>query len=138
MKASNVYRYQISTGNIDTFMEACVPLYVHGVGERTYAMIKESMATYWEDIKETIKYISFDCNTPVKDIPSKGRVTLTGFRDSELISLLTLRGYDVNDFSSKTMALVIPYSGYVSSKVSKANRMGIPIYLPEEAKEALK
>jgi hypothetical protein len=36
------------------------------------------------------------------------------------------------------MALVIPYSGYVSSKVSKANRMGIPIYLPEEAKEALK
>jgi NAD-dependent DNA ligase len=138
MKASNVYRYQISTGNIDTFMEACVPLYVHGVGERTYAMIKESMATYWEDIKETIKYISFDCNTLVKNIPSKGRVTLTGFRDSELISLLTLRGYDVNDFSSKTMALVIPYSGYVSSKVSKANRMGIPIYLPEEAKEALK
>jgi len=138
MKASNVYRYQISTGNIDTFMEACVPLYVHGIGERTYAMIKESMATYWEDIKETIKYISFDCNTPVKNIPSKGRVTLTGFRDSELISLLTLRGYDVNDFSSKTMALVIPYSGYVSSKVSKANRMGIPIYLPEEAKEALK
>lgn len=138
MKASNVYRYQITTGTVDTFMEECVPPFAYGIGERTYSMIKESMAMYWEDIKETINYISFDCTTKVDTIPTKGRVTLTGFRDSEIISLLTLRGYDVNDFSSKTMALVIPYTGYVSSKVSKAKRMGIPIYLPEEAKEALK
>lgn len=137
MKASNVYRYQITTGTVDTFMEECVPPFVYGFGERTYAMIKEGLTLYWEDIKETIQHVSFKCTTKLNNIPTKGVVTMTGFRDSTLTGILNERGYMVNDFSSKTMALIIPYTGYVSSKVSKAMSRGIPIYLPEEAKEKL-
>lgn len=138
MMAVNKYKYHIENGTVDSFMMECIPDYVYGFSVNTYAMIKEGLTLYWDEIRDAIQFISFYVLSKPENIPTKGRVTLTGTRDKNLISVLTARGYEVSDFSSKTIALVIPNKGYVSSKVSKARRANIPIYTVEEAFEALK
>lgn len=138
MLAVNKYMYHIQNGTVDSFMMECIPDYVYGFSVNTYAMIKEGLTLYWDEIKDAIQFISFYTLTKPSNIPTKGRVTLTGTRDKELISALTVRGYEVSDFSSKTIALVIPNKGYMSSKVSKARKLGIPIYTVEEAFNELK
>ena len=138
MMAVNKYKYHIENGTVDSFMMECIPDYVYGFSVNTYAMIKEGLSLYWDEIRDAIQFISFYVLSKPENIPTKGRVTLTGTRDKNLISVLTARGYEVSDFSSKTIALVIPNKGYVSSKVSKARRSNIPIYTVEEAYEALK
>lgn len=137
MLAVNKYMNHIQNGTVDSFMMECIPDYVYGFSVNTYAMIKEGLTLYWDEIKDAIQFISFYTLTKPSNIPTKGRVTLTGTRDKELISALTVKGYEVADFSSKTIALVIPNKGYVSSKVVKARKLGIPIYTVEEAFEAL-
>ena len=136
MKATSVYRNAIENGTPDSFMMECVPNYVYGFSTNTYAAMREGLVLYWSEIQDAIKYISFNVLTDLRK-PTKGRVTLTGTRDSKLINYLTEKGYEVNDYSSKTIALVIPEKGYVSSKVVKAAKSGIPIYTIQEAYEAL-
>ena len=137
MKATSVYRNAIENGTPDSFMMECVPNYVHGFSTNTYAAMREGLVLYWSEIQDVIQYISFNVLTDLRK-PTKGRVTLTGTRDDKLINYLTEKGYEVNDYSSKTIALVIPEKGYVSSKVVKAAKSGIPIYTIQEAYEALK
>lgn len=137
MKATSVYRNAIENGTPDSFMMECVPNYVHGFSTNTYAAMREGLVLYWSEIQDAIQYISFNVLTDLRK-PTKGRVTLTGTRDDKLINYLTEKGYEVNDYSSKTIALVIPEKGYVSSKVVKAAKSGIPIYTIQEAYEALK
>ena len=136
MKATSVYRNAIENGTPDSFMMECVPNYVYGFSTNTYAAMREGLVLYWSEIQDAIKYISFNVLTDLRK-PTKGRVTLTGTRDDKLINYLTEKGYEVNDYSSKTIALVIPEKGYVSSKVVKAAKSGIPIYTIQEAYEAL-
>ena len=136
MKASNVYVAEIMNGNPDSFMMNCIPDYVYGVSVNTYRSIREGLVTYWEDIQDVVKYITFNVLTDLNK-PVKGRVTMTGTRDEKLTNYLVEHGYEVDDFSSKTIALVIPDRAYVSSKVGKANKLGIPIYTIEEAYKAL-
>ena len=137
MKATSVYRNAIENGTPDSFMMECVPNYVYGFSTNTYAAMREGLVLYWSEIQDAIQYISFNVLTDLRK-PTKGRVTLTGTRDDKLINYLTEKGYEVNDYSSKTIALVIPEKGYVSSKVAKAAKSGIPIYTIQEAYEALK
>lgn len=137
MKAINTIQHNIQSGTVESFMEECVPEYVYGFSVNTYMGIKEGLTSYWDDIADVCQYISFYCLTDMTK-PVKGRITLTGTRDDKLISYLREKGYDVNDFSVKTIALVIPHKGYVSSKVAKAVKTGIPVYTIEEAYEALK
>lgn len=137
MSATNAYRAAIQNGTPNSFMFECIPDYVYGFSSNTYSAMREGLTLYWEDIQDVIQYISFKCTTDMTR-PVKGRVTLTGTRDEKLISYLTEKGYDVNDYSSKTIALIIPNKNYVSSKVVKANKMGIPIYTIDEAYENLK
>ena len=136
MLAVNKYKYHIENGTVDSFMMECVPDYVYGFSTNTYAAIREGLTLYWDEIRDVIQYISFDTLTKVSK-PTKGRVTLTGTRDEKLINYLTEKGYEVDDFSSKTIALVIPNKGYVSSKVVKARKNNIPVYTIEEAYEQL-
>ena len=136
MKAVNTYQYHITQGTVDSFMMECVPDYVYGFSTNTYAAVREGLTLYWDEIKDVIQYISFDVLTAISK-PTKGRVTLTGTRDEKLINYLTEKGYEVDDFSSKTIALVIPNRGYVSSKVVKARKNNIPVYTIEEAYEKL-
>jgi hypothetical protein len=136
LKASNAYRNAIQNGTPDSFMTECIPNYEYGFSTNTYAAMREGLVLYWDEIQDVIQYINFKCTTNITK-PIKGRVTLTGTRDGKLISYLIEKGYDVNDYSSKTIALIIPQEGYVSSKVVKAKKTGIPVYTIEEAYEAL-
>ena len=127
----------IQNGTPNQFIEECIPIYVYGFSTKLYAAIKEGLFNHWDEIQDIIQYVTFKSTTDMgKSV--KGRVTLTGTRDEKLISYLQEKGYEVNDFSSKTIALVIPYEGFVSSKVPKAIRNGIPVYTIDQAYEKLR
>ena len=135
MRAANVYHAEILNGTPDSFMMNCIPDYVYGVSVNTYKMIREGLVTYWKDIQATAPYITFNVLTQIR--PTKGRVTLTGTRDEALTNALIERGYEVDSFSSKTIALVVPDRTFKSSKVDKAHKNQIPVYTIEEAYESL-
>ena len=137
MAATSNYRRMIENGTPNDFIEECIPIYVYGFSTKLYAAIKEGLFNHWDEIQDVVKYVTFKCTTDMKR-SVKGRVTLTGTRDEKLISYLEEKGYKVDDFSSKTIALVIPYEGYVSSKVPKAIKMGIPVYTINQAYEKLR
>lgn len=134
-KAGNVVKYHLTEGTPDSFMEEIIDHYSYGIGVKTWNAIKEGLSLYWEDICKTAEHVTFKITTELK--PIKGRVTLTGTRDENLTEYLIEKGYDVGDFSSKTIALVIPSRDFTSSKVIKANSKGIPIYTIEEAYKEL-
>lgn len=136
MKAVNTYVNAIKNGTPDSFMMECVPNYVYGFSTNTYSAMREGLVLYWEEIQDVLQFISFNILTDINK-PTRGRVTLTGTRDEKLITYLKEKGYEVDDYSSKTIALVIPNKGYVSSKVVKAHKNNIPIYTVEEAFGAL-
>ena len=137
MKATCCYKEMIQNGTPNQFIEECIPIYVYGFSTKLYAAIKEGLINHWDEIQDIIQYVTFKSTTDMgKSV--KGRVTLTGTRDEKLISYLQEKGYEVNDFSSKTIALVIPYEGFVSSKVPKAIRNGIPVYIIDQAYEKLR
>lgn len=135
MEASNAVKHHLDKGTPDSFMEDIVG-YSPGIGQATIRAIKEGITTYWNDISEISKYVTFNVLTDITK-STKGRVTLTGTRDDKLTEYLVERGYEVDDFSSKTIALVIPFDGYVSSKVVKAKSKGIPVYTIDDAYKAL-
>lgn len=134
-KASNEIKYQMTEGTPDSFIERIISQYSYGIGVCTLNTIKEALYLYWDMICETAKYVTFKITSNIK--PTKGRVTLTGTRDKKLMDYLINNGYDVNEFSSKTIALVVPDKSFQSSKVTKAISMNIPIYTIEEAYERL-
>lgn len=134
-KAGNVVKYHLTEGTPDSFMEEIIDHYSYGIGVKTWNAIKEGLSLYWEDICKTAEHVTFKITTDLK--PIKGRVTLTGTRDENLTEYLIEKGYDVGDFSSKTIALVIPSRDFTSNKVIKASSKGIPIYTIEEAYKEL-
>ena len=131
-KASNAVKNHLMNGTSESFMGEIVGSCTYGIGVQTFRLIKEGLTTYWDDISKTVEYVTFKITTDLTK-PIKGRVTLTGTRDEKLISYLIEKGYDVDDFSSKTIALVVPFESYVSNKVVKAKAKGIPVYTIEEA-----
>lgn len=78
-----------------------------------------------------IKFENFDMYGKPKS--SKGIVSMTGTRDTELTKYLTDKGYTIDSFTKRTIVLVIPNKEFTSSKVEKALQMNIPIYTIEEA-----
>lgn len=64
----------------------------------------------------------------------KGSVVFTGFRDKTMERQLESRGYNINNTISKTTtALVVKDKIKMSSKMTKATQLGIPIYTCDEA-----
>lgn len=136
-KAVNIIQHYFTQGSPNEFLEEMINNWnCFGVGAKTIQGIREGLTCYWNDITAIIPYITFKITTDLSK-PVKGRVTLTGTRDEKLIDHLTEHGYEVNDYSSKTIALVIPFDGYMSNKVVKAKKSGIPVYTIEEAYGAL-
>ena len=56
-------------------------------------------------------------------------IRFTGFRNQQLVEQLTNMGFDADDsgVTKNTNLLLIPYSGFESSKVQKAKKYGVPI-----------
>lgn len=61
-------------------------------------------------------------------------IRLSGFRDQQLCQLLSTIGIDCSDsaVTKKTSLLIIPFEGFMSTKVQKAMQYGIPIVSKDE------
>ncbi|MBO4736439.1 MAG: hypothetical protein J5614_08590 [Paludibacteraceae bacterium] len=66
-----------------------------------------------------------------------GRVCFTGFRDKELEKQLVDNGYEVGGFTNDLKALIVKDRDFQSDKVSRAKKLNIPIYTPDEVPDNL-
>ena len=108
-----------------------------GIGPKTATTIIKERQFF-------IKDLVYICNNMPNVITSKGlendKVTLcktirfSGIRDKELENRLSIQGHDCSEGSvtKTTDFLLIPFVGYTSSKVDKANKYGVKILTLDE------
>ena len=108
-----------------------------GIGPKTATTIIKERQFF-------IKDLVYICNNMPTVITSKGlendKVTLcktirfSGVRDKELENRLSIQGHDCSEGSvtKTTDFLLIPFVGYTSSKVDKANKYGVKILTLDE------
>jgi len=106
---------------------------VRGVGPETINTIIEERPEFGADLICMIE----DCNVIITfgaNQQSKGKIRITGFRDPELIEYLNSLGYDASDsgVTKDTSVLLIPYEGFSSSKIQKAERYGVRIMTKDD------
>lgn len=92
---------------------------LQSIGDKTYYTILEERQYFKDElciISKGIPYISSKSNS------NKGQVRFTGVRDEALANMFRSKGYEVSEgsVSSKCAILVVPYTGYNSTKVDKA------------------
>lgn len=134
MTATNVIHDIIENGTPDMMIDKLFGINIKGVSFNTIQNINEGLMNYWEVIQRTLPFITFNVLSSVQSI---GLVTLTGTRDKELTDYLIKKGYEVNNFKSDTIAVVVPNKEFTSATTTKALQKGIPIYTIEEAYEKL-
>ena len=133
LKAVNTIIHYLTEGTPDEFVSGLK--YPVGISDLKIKRIIEGLRLNWDEIKETLKYISFNVCDVIK--PTKGCVAMSGTRDKVLSEYLISRGYDVREFNNNVIALIVPDREYKSTKVSKAKSSGIPIYTIQEAYDKL-
>lgn len=119
-----------------SFSEVLMSTKIKGIGPSTMKAMHEGWYTNFDEMKKIAKYVTFRITT-VSNTRSLGRVTLSGTRDASLIKALTNKGYNVDEWSKETKYLIIPDKEFRSSKVAKAEKLGIPILTINEAYKAL-
>ena len=105
---------------------------IPNIGIAVTSAIDNGFTIYANDIKLVVS----SCNI----INSKGKIELpkvaiTGFRDSEFVSLLCNNGFDASDLYGVTKniyALIAADKNSGSGKIQKASKYGIPIYNKDE------
>lgn len=108
---------------------------IRDVGPATIETIIRERPSFKEDISSIIS-----CCNPVitygMTSQSKGKVRITGFRDSKFIEDLNNLGFDASDsgVTKDTRFLVVPFDGFTSSKVEKAKKYGVQIVSVDEFK----
>lgn len=109
--------------------------YANGIGSATIRSMNEGIRMHWDDIHSLINYVTFA--EPEMEKKVKGVVAMSGTRDKQLTLELERSGYQVDDFNSKCVALIVPNKDFTSAKVEKAKSLNIPIYTIEEAYQNL-
>ena len=129
MKKSNIVRH-IVLESPEEFGELLLTK-VKGLGPATIKAMNEGWMTNLDMMKKIINNISFRITT------SKGsvdKICLSRTRDRNVINYLISKGYDVVDnFTRDVKYRVIPDKSFTSSKISKAEKLGIKILTIEEA-----
>ena len=120
----SLYKNSNSVENLEGQLKLIVP----NIGEITAKTIAKEMSFFEQDILFIINNIHL-VNTKDHASNTKGQIRFTGFRNQQLKEQLCNAGYDADDSSvtKKTDILLIPYDGFVSAKVTKANQLGIKI-----------
>lgn len=136
LKKSNGIIYYIDNDDSTLFLTECLVQHIPNVGVATKRSIHEGWLKNIDEMKKIIHHISFKITT-VSNMNTKAKVTLTGFRDKDLISRLAESGYAIQDFNNSTEYLIIPDSNYNNQKTFKAKNMGIPILTKDEAYKTL-
>ena len=129
MKKSNIVRH-IVLESPEEFGELLLTK-VKGLGPATIKAMNEGWMTNLDMMKKIINNISFRITTPKGSVD---KICLSGTRDRNVINHLISKGYDVVDnFTRDVKYLVIPDKSFTSSKISKAEKLGIKILTIEEA-----
>lgn len=104
---------------------------VRGIGKTTVSTIISELDTF----KNDILFISNMPNvSSSKASAPTMKIVMTGFRDEELVKRMKEKGIELTGGSvtKDTALLVIPYKGFTSSKVDKANKYKVPIASVED------
>lgn len=104
---------------------------VRGIGKTTVSTIISELDTF----KNDIVFISNMPNvSSSKASAPTMKIVMTGFRDEELVNQMKEKGIELTGGSvtKDTALLVIPYKGFTSSKVDKANKYKVPITSVED------
>lgn len=111
---------------------------IKGVGPITASVIADEFTFFFPDIMYIFIH-SMYIPTPVGDGGDKYVIRFTGFRDAEFAEVLNKLPYVDCDpdagVTKKTTHLLVPYSGFSSTKVNKAKQYGIQIV---DAKDFMK
>ena len=104
---------------------------VRGIGKTTVSTIISEL----DEFKNDILFISNMPNvSSSKASAPTMKIVMTGFRDEELVTQMKEKGIELTGGSvtKDTALLVVPYKGFTSSKVDKANRYKVPIASVED------
>lgn len=104
---------------------------VRGIGKTTVSTIISELDTF----KNDIVFISNMSNvSSSKASAPTMKIVMTGFRDEELVTQMKEKGIELTGGSvtKDTALLIIPYKGFTSSKVDKANKYKVPITSVED------
>jgi NAD-dependent DNA ligase len=97
---------------------------IPGIGNITAEVISNEWKFFASDIDFILKNVHLENSYGVNK-SYKGEIRFTGFRNSQLCEQLCNLGYDADDNASvtkKTDILLVPYEGFTSSKVQKAQK----------------
>lgn len=112
-------------------------LSIRGISDKKANLLIKSLKADRKLIERCIKYIKLIPTYQTASADIKG-VVFTGFRDSNLASELTKRGYTIQDNITKQTVLVIAKdSSFNSGSISKAIKNNIRIITREEAEAVL-
>ena len=97
---------------------------IPNIGMMTCNTIVAEFPYFFEDIKFIVNSMIIE-DSYGKDNSGKLQVRFTGFRNSQLVEQLITAGYDAGDGSitKNTNILLVPYNGFTSSKVTKAQKI---------------
>jgi NAD-dependent DNA ligase len=102
---------------IDEFMS--IMRHIPGIGPKTIEIIANEFGYFYNDVR-----FGIDCLNLVqsKGMSKQKTIRYTGFRNPQLAEQLNSMGYDAKDGSvtKSTDILLVPYTGFQSSKVAKA------------------
>lgn len=97
---------------------------IPNLGDITGKTIAHEFSYFFEDIIFIVNNFNL-LDSFGEDDSNKIQVRFTGFRNSQLVEQLITAGYDAGDGSvtKDTNILLVPYNGFVSSKVTKASKI---------------
>lgn len=127
-KLHDIYQNLLDTGNsMDEIFDKFsyyLKYKIPKIGEITLYTIVKEFPYFFADIKFIVENIPLEDSYGV-DNSNKIQVRFTGFRNSQLVEQLITAGYDAGDGSitKNTNILLIPYTGFISSKVKKAAKI---------------
>ena len=104
-------------------------LSVKGIGSVTVSTILNELPFFQRDIDWAAKYMNLYNRSSISNKP---KIVMSGFRDKELARSLEDLGYNVDlngNVTKDTAYLIVPEENFVSQKVDKANKYGIPILI---------
>lgn len=111
--------------------------YIPNVGEMKLKRIISGYLQHKDEIATLMKWVPNQLR-PTNEIKSQfGKLGMTGTRDPDLTRELTESGYEVGSFTNDCIGLIIPFEGFTSAKTEKAERLHIPIYTIQRAREYL-
>lgn len=116
-----------------TFPERIMSVgYIPNVGELKVRRIVNGYILNADQIRSMMKWIPYQLKHTDKRVTFKGKVGMSGTRDSEITKKLVAAGYEVGSFTNDCVALVVPSHDFNSAKVEKAKQQQIPIYTLSE------